>query len=330
MREEAEHMQEQNGPDYKKELMTDIIKSAHAGQFRNNGRVPYWYHCQNVAQIVEGAIITSNELSKDVPLTVDMYLAAQGHDLYEDTAIQPQQVREQFGERVDQFISYLTNENGDQDRSAYVEKIRNAPEEVRLIKLGDSIDNTLGVAYGIHDLGVTWTEGFFLPIISEIRDTLRQTSFTKYSNTATILMGQLEFAYQRLLQNLQKFKDEKSMENDSSSNTSQSGQKPTSAINQNFLPGNQHFWEITRKNERYMEERRQELTRVKAEAGDKEPFSMPAFANMYDITNDQGELSITPELTERYEMEYYLDQPDIKNLKDFARHRERMDKNDAG
>jgi len=332
MKEDIGTMEERSQAEYRKGLMVTTIQEAHAGQFRNGGKVPYWYHCQNAALIMEGALAQSQELRIAEPLAVDMYLAALGHDLYEDTKVKPDQIRKQFGERVNQYIEYMTNEQGDDNREQYLGKIRNAPEEVRLIKLGDAIDNLLGAAYGIHDMGVSWTEDFFLPLISETRDVLKSSSFTKYPKTANLLLGQLDFSFQRLNQNLNNFKHNKKddMEDNIGSNSTQTTTPTPQGVGGESSPSNQLFLDMMRQNEQVIEQRRKELGKVKAEASDKEPFDIHKFARMHDITNDQGQLDITPELIERYEMEYYLDQSGIKTLEDFARHREEMDKNDAG
>ena len=136
--------------------MLALVKQYHAGQSRNGGRVPYWVHVQSVAEILHYALARAGDLASDPALERDLFLAAQGHDLYEDTEASPEQIQSLFGARVDQFIRLMSNPHGDHDRAAYLRQVRLAPEEVRLIKLADLTDNTLSCAYGIHDLGVTW------------------------------------------------------------------------------------------------------------------------------------------------------------------------------
>jgi hypothetical protein len=70
----------------------------------------------------------TGELAPADPLAVDLHLAAQGHDLYEDTGVAPEEVRERFGARVDSFIRGMTNEQGDHDRAAYVAHMTAAPD----------------------------------------------------------------------------------------------------------------------------------------------------------------------------------------------------------
>jgi hypothetical protein len=187
-----------------KRRMLDLMQRAHAHQTRNGGRVPYWVHPQGVAEILDQALRQSGELPGDEALARDIYLAAQGHDLFEDTAVTPDAVREAFGERVCLFMQQMTNEGGDADRAAYLAKMRAAPDEVRLIKLADLLDNTLSCAYGVHDLGVAWIRQFFLPIVVEMKDVLAGAELPRYPGTAKLLRDALELAHVRLVQNADK------------------------------------------------------------------------------------------------------------------------------
>lgn len=187
--------------------MQQLIREEHAGQTRLSGRVPYWPHCENVAQMLAEAFGKTGELAHDPALLADLTLAALGHDLYEDTDVDRREIRRSFSERVDLWIQGLTNPHGDDDRAAYVAQIRAAPEEVRIIKIADLIENTLTVAYGIQDLGVPWTESFFLPIVEEMAPVVAEASYVRYPKTAALLLPILAFALERLRGNLRRFRD---------------------------------------------------------------------------------------------------------------------------
>jgi (p)ppGpp synthase/HD superfamily hydrolase len=186
-----------------KRAMLELIERGHAGQMRNGGRVPYWVHPQSVAGIVGGALDATGEA--DPALALDVFLAAQGHDLYEDTEVEPDEVARRFGARVDAFIRGMTNEEGDHDRAAYLARVAAAPEEVKLIKLGDLIDNALSCAYGQHDLGTKWTRSFFLPIAEEMRGVLAGARFERFPRAAELLRRELDFALSRLHANVASF-----------------------------------------------------------------------------------------------------------------------------
>jgi hypothetical protein len=184
--------------------MLELVQRAHEKQSRNGGRVPYWMHLLSVAQILDWALDVADELPDDAARE-DLYLAALGHDLYEDTAVQPIDVRLSYGERVDGWIQGMTNPGGDNDRAAYHRQMAAAPEEVRLIKLADMTENTASCSYAIADMGVEWMTNTFVPIIREMRDVVERTRFDKYENAAGLLSSLLAYHFERLERNLWMF-----------------------------------------------------------------------------------------------------------------------------
>jgi (p)ppGpp synthase/HD superfamily hydrolase len=179
--------------------MRELTRSAHDGQTRNAGRVPYWVHTDAVADICRNALARCGE--RDVvgdEAAEDLVLAAYGHDLYEDTAVSPEAIRAEFGIRVDGWIRDLTNEAGDHDRAAYLAHIRVMSDEARVIKCADLIDNTLSVAYGVQDLGLAWVREFFLPIGAETREALHSAVFDRLPETGGYLLGLVDWAWTRL------------------------------------------------------------------------------------------------------------------------------------
>ena len=188
----------------KRRSMLEIVQKYHAPQWRNNGRVPYWHHCLSTAEIVYDAICRSNEF-EDPAVATDIFLAALGHDLYEDTPIDPKEIKDAFGARVDEWIRFLTNEEGDDFRENYIRKIESSPEEIKLIKLADVTDNTMSCAYGLHDLGAEWVRTQYMPHMEEMRSVITLDRFQTYFRTATILIQNLQFACERLESNLKKW-----------------------------------------------------------------------------------------------------------------------------
>jgi len=188
----------------KRRSMLEIVQKYHAPQWRNKGRIPYWHHCLSTAEILDDAICRMNEF-EDASVATDLYLAALGHDLYEDTQVDPTEIKKTFGSRVDEWIRFLTNEEGDDVRENYIHKIGSAPEEVKLIKLADVTDNTLSCAYGLHDLGAEWVRTKYMPHMEEMRGVITVDRFQTYIRTATLLLQNLQFARERLENNLKKW-----------------------------------------------------------------------------------------------------------------------------
>jgi|GEM_PF-2806152 len=88
---------------------------------------------------------------------------------------------------------------------------------------------------------------------------------------------------------------------------------------------------VLAENRSQREREREELARAKAAApADKEPFAIDRFASFYDLTNDRGELHLSPERIERYEYEYYVRRPEMRSIEEFAALRTELDSNSAG
>lgn len=164
------------------ELMLKTITRWHDGQKR--GDLPVTVHCRNVAAIAHFAL-QAERVEDD--LLDDVIVAALGHDLLEDTYVSRQELYEQFGERVLGFIELLTNHQDDYHTDEYMEQIQSAPEEVRIIKYGDLIDNIASVNYSLHQLGSDWGNNFFSPIMNKTLKMLQNSRFSKYPEAAARL-----------------------------------------------------------------------------------------------------------------------------------------------
>jgi hypothetical protein len=161
-----------------------LVKRLHEGQTRSGG-VPTFHHLARVSRVVEHTLAATGEgtlVEREA-----MAIAALGHDALEDTPATPADLLPVFGERCVTLIQGMTNPLGDHDHGPYVEQVAAAEEAVRLIKLSDLYDNTTGVVYCLFDLGVAWTEGFFLHVTRPMIAALDRTSFTLYPVAAARL-----------------------------------------------------------------------------------------------------------------------------------------------
>lgn len=192
----------------KQELKTQmrvLVIQAHAHQQRNAGRVSCVAHVMSVAEVLADALSRSGDPVDDAT-KLDLYLAALGHDLYEDTSVTREEIKTRFGPRVDALMEAMTDRVGDHDRSDYEARIQASAEEERILKLADLVDNVTSCAYGIHDLGTEWIQNTFLPIATGMKETVERATFVRYSRTATILLSWMDFAMKRLKANLEIFK----------------------------------------------------------------------------------------------------------------------------
>lgn len=119
-------------------------------EFRKGTAVPYMAHLLGVASLVMG------ESGGRVPVTEDMVIAALLHDTVEDHGGMPrlQDVEERFGANVARMVAGLTDSfAGDHDKkegweerkTAYLERLRDEPDDVLLISAADKLYNTKSI-----------------------------------------------------------------------------------------------------------------------------------------------------------------------------------------
>jgi len=183
--------------------MRRLAIEAQAEPKRNAGRVPYPAHALSVGRIVDDALTRTGELAGDAAHQEDIYLAGVGHGLYEDTAVTPQQVREQFGERVDAYVEGMTRRQDDPRRAAYLARMRGAVEPVKLIRIAGLVENVTRCAYGIHELEARWIRRTFLPIVGEVIASVGKARFDKFPATGELMLQWLRFGYDRMVANLE-------------------------------------------------------------------------------------------------------------------------------
>ncbi len=109
----------------------------HKGQSRKYTGEPYITHPQAVVGIVS-----------TIPHTEEMLAAAWLHDTVEDTPATIESIKYHFGDKVAEYVGFLTDVSKPNDGNRKVRKaldrvhISNAPAEVQTIKLADLIHNT--------------------------------------------------------------------------------------------------------------------------------------------------------------------------------------------
>lgn len=116
--------------------------AAHAAidQRRRYTDDPYIVHPQRVAERVAS-----------VPHTPEMIAAAWLHDVVEDTAVQLDTIREEFGDTVATLVAGLTDisrpEDGNRKVRKALDRAHNAQQspQCKTVKLADVIDNSLSI-----------------------------------------------------------------------------------------------------------------------------------------------------------------------------------------
>ena len=122
----------------------DLAMHAHLRQVRKYTKEPYFFHCAEVACLVQC-------LAESTP---EMIAAAYLHDVVEDTGVPITLILDRVRSvQVCNYVSLLTDPKSDLNRAArkanVVERFRTASNEVRTIKLADLISNSRSIL--IHD-----------------------------------------------------------------------------------------------------------------------------------------------------------------------------------
>jgi len=113
-----------------------LATNAHSNHFRRDGKTPYINHPAQVVQTLLNWGITDE----------DIISAAWLHDTVEDTNLTCPDIEKEIGSVVADYVWNLTKvENKDYGKMEqdYIDKISNAPREVKLIKLADIMANLL-------------------------------------------------------------------------------------------------------------------------------------------------------------------------------------------
>lgn len=89
---------------------------------------------------------------------------------------------------------------------------------------------------------------------------------------------------------------------------------------------NNFFDDILAENAQYWEEKQNEVNDARAKAGgSKENFEIQEFMKYYSLNDLDGVQDTSEETILRLEVEYYVDNPDIKTLEEFAQHKLHID-----
>ncbi len=190
---------------YKNFSFDSMVRKYHYGQYRNDmdgylpPKIAYADHLFSVREILSTALYMFREC-EDKQLIEDMCYAALGHNLLEDTDISEDEIAAEANPRVLALIKELTNPVDDEHTKQYMEPLKTASEEARLIKYADLVENTISVCYNYHIVGEDWAFSFYRPIMYRTQGVLEETEFPTYTKTAEFLNKMLK-VYINILNN---------------------------------------------------------------------------------------------------------------------------------
>lgn len=188
--------------------MENLIKEYHKTQYRNKNKVPYIEHLIGVRSILHSVLEITGECTDAIELKT-LEDAALGHDLIEDTNVSEEEIIKVSSKRTLELIKKLSNPVDDYHLDEYMKQIREAEEEVRIIKYADLVENTTSVCYGLQDLGVDWFYDFYEPILKNSTNNLANTEFIEYPKTAILMRSMLKVATELVYDKVRLKKEEK-------------------------------------------------------------------------------------------------------------------------
>lgn len=130
------------------------------------------------------------------PVRDDMLVAAQGRDLYLDTTVTPDSMRERFGARVERMLDGLGNPGMQTDE--YNSSFALVAENLRLIRLAAVIENIAESTIRIRHLRRDWVAGTFVPLATNSRAGRSGWTYEHYPRTAALLHADFDRHLTRL------------------------------------------------------------------------------------------------------------------------------------
>ncbi len=125
---------------HRMQLFASFVMKQHSGQKRRDGS-DYYGHCLNVAKMSYQIAL---EAGHSMDMMTQCYAAGLGHDLYEDTRTDFDDVAALTTVYVAELISCVSDDkrmsSGDRHR-AYLRTLEDAPTLARIVKLADLFDN---------------------------------------------------------------------------------------------------------------------------------------------------------------------------------------------
>jgi len=118
---------------------------AHDGQVRKGSEVPYIKHP------LEAAVIVSDIRPEETLVT-----AAILHDTIEDCGVTESAIKEQFGSRVAQLVAAESDDKSQpwiSRKRAMMKALEEAPEDVKIVALGDKLSNLRDICQDYQDIG---------------------------------------------------------------------------------------------------------------------------------------------------------------------------------
>lgn len=179
--------------DNQKEI--EFIKNFFGSKVDKSGLLQ-WQHGVNTSNILEVFINKYNEVPANIKN--DLLLGALGHDLLEDTSASAADITHRWGGEVLRYINGMTNTQGDNSFDEYIKHLKDASEEVLLIKLADILANTKNSIENTAALPPEWLSIFWIPLLDRYDKALLNKTFQKYPFTLNAMAQEIKCNIERI------------------------------------------------------------------------------------------------------------------------------------
>jgi (p)ppGpp synthase/HD superfamily hydrolase len=147
-------------------------------------------HAWHTAQYLKKIAKKHGEVS--APEIKNIFFAALGHDLLEDTKVTAAEIKKRWGEKVLHYIKALTNEKGDRNFGPYIKRLKKSSEEILLIKFADIYSNAYNSVKNFKTLNKKWIRVFWLPLLKRYEREFFRRKFYKYTRTADVMIAEIK------------------------------------------------------------------------------------------------------------------------------------------
>ena len=149
-----------------------VARKAHEGQRRKDNAAPYLTHPQRVAELISGA-----------GLDDEVVAAALLHDVVEDSEIDPSDIAREFGTRVAEIVSALTEDETIDDyerrKAEHRDRVEAAGPDAVAIYAADKISNLRDMRGLYAAIGERAAERFTAPLDLRARLWLEDAAMTE-------------------------------------------------------------------------------------------------------------------------------------------------------
>lgn len=168
----------------------------HAGQKRKGSDVDYICHPMEVLALVTLAS----------PHNVELQIAAVLHDVAEDCDVSLADIRRRFGERVGDYVAFVTDDkcrSWRQNKEICIHALQSASADCCILKCADTLSNLRSMAADLKTCGAALWERFHNPkedIRWYYREKLLAMKELRYHGAAKALFDESRILYEKVFE----------------------------------------------------------------------------------------------------------------------------------